>query len=446
MSNLETKVNNKKNFNNRNFKRPRRQKHVPEELSRDSLRKKIRDTKRLLRKDTLDANVRQELERSLKAYEIEFENKSKITAKINVEEKYAEKYKFVKFLEFKKANKIWTKTKNQLENLDANADPKKRESLEKQLQKYILDLNYIEHFPKDQKYISLYPKTKITNENIIKKRNDIRSSIQKAVKSGELLDVTIPRNRKMARKSLIKGVNATLEHNNIKTSKKDKSENKDVEDTTMNDDFFNNEETKDSEELQEKNNESEEKDNDNEGSEEDEDNNDDDNEEEEEEEEENDDDDDEKEEDDEDEDDNNEEEDNDDEEEKEEDDDDEDDDDNEEEDDDEEEEDDDNEEEDDDEEEEDDDNEEEDEEEEEEDDDDDDDEDDDNEEEEDEDDDEDDDDNEEEEDDDDEDEEEDDDNEEEEEEEEEVKNKQQKSKKRSLTNKPIPANKKQKKN
>jgi len=49
-------------------------------------------------KDTLDANVRQELERSLKAYEIEFENKSKITAKINVEEKYSEKYKFVKFL------------------------------------------------------------------------------------------------------------------------------------------------------------------------------------------------------------------------------------------------------------------------------------------------------------------------------------------------------------
>jgi len=237
---MENKTNNKRNFK-KNFKKPRKQKHVPEELSRDSLRKKIRDTKRLLRKDTLDANVRQELERSLKAYEIEFENKSKITAKINVEEKYSEKYKFVKFLEFKKANKNFTKTKNQLAKLNSDADPNKRQELEKQLEKYILDLNYIEHFPKDQKYISLYPKSVLKNENIIKKRDSIRSSIQQAVKSGELLDVSIPRNRNVARKSLIKSVNSIEQNTTSNKSKKGKKETNNVKDVTMNDDFFNTE-------------------------------------------------------------------------------------------------------------------------------------------------------------------------------------------------------------
>ena len=57
----------------------------------------------------------------------------------------------------------------------------------------------------------MFPKTKITNENIIKKRNAIRLNIKEAVKSGELLDVSIPRNRNVARKSLIKGVSASIE-------------------------------------------------------------------------------------------------------------------------------------------------------------------------------------------------------------------------------------------
>ncbi|KAG4095806.1 hypothetical protein H8356DRAFT_944239 [Neocallimastix lanati (nom. inval.)] len=210
-NNTERDVDIKKKYN-KNFKKTRKQQHVPEELSRDKLRKKIRDMKRLLRRDNLEANYRQELERSLKHYEMEFENKSKINSKINIEEKYSEKYKFVKFLEFKKAIKNFRHVKKQLNELE-DTDAEKRLALEKQLEKSILDLNYIEHFPKDQKYISLFPKTKITNENIIKKRNSIRFRIKEAVKSGELVDVSIPRNRNVARKSLIKGVNASVKQN-----------------------------------------------------------------------------------------------------------------------------------------------------------------------------------------------------------------------------------------
>lgn len=47
-------------------------------------------------------------------------------------------------IEFKKANKNFIKTKNQLAKLEPDADPEKRETLEKQLEKFILDLNYIE--------------------------------------------------------------------------------------------------------------------------------------------------------------------------------------------------------------------------------------------------------------------------------------------------------------
>jgi len=79
---------------------------------------------------------------------------------------------------------------------------------------YLINIKYnFLHFPKDQKYISLYPKTELKNESIIKKRNNIRLSIQQAVKSGELLDISIPRNRNVARKSLIKSVNSK-ENNN----------------------------------------------------------------------------------------------------------------------------------------------------------------------------------------------------------------------------------------
>jgi len=52
-------------------------------------------------------------------------------------------FKFI-IIEFKKANKNFTKTKNQLAKLNSDADPNKRQELEKQLEKYILDLNYIE--------------------------------------------------------------------------------------------------------------------------------------------------------------------------------------------------------------------------------------------------------------------------------------------------------------
>lgn len=50
----------------------------------------------------------------------------------------------VNLIEFKKANKNFRQIKKQLDNLGSDADSEKRLNLEKQLEKSILDLNYIE--------------------------------------------------------------------------------------------------------------------------------------------------------------------------------------------------------------------------------------------------------------------------------------------------------------
>ncbi|EEB05548.1 rRNA processing protein [Schizosaccharomyces japonicus yFS275] len=113
------------------------------------LKKKIRDSERLLKRENLPANVRVEHERAivgLKEQLISTQTKLK-------EAKLLDKYRRVRFIEFKKASKRMKQVQKQL---DAETDPEKRKELTLRRHKYEVDLKYIKEFPSLKKYISLY--------------------------------------------------------------------------------------------------------------------------------------------------------------------------------------------------------------------------------------------------------------------------------------------------
>ena len=106
-----------------------------------SIKKMIRDTTRLLNRPNLPADLRREQERKLQALKVSLVDRQQA----ETERQMAVKYRMVKFFERKKA----------LRRL-ASAQASKDSEAVSQAQ---LDLAYILHFPKDRKYISLYPET-----------------------------------------------------------------------------------------------------------------------------------------------------------------------------------------------------------------------------------------------------------------------------------------------
>ncbi|KAJ3045546.1 18S rRNA maturation protein [Rhizophlyctis rosea] len=145
------------------------------------IKKRIRDTQRLLKKTDIPATTRQELERRLKALNIDL-NKLQRT---DQEEKLHKKYKYVKFVEEKKVNRKITTITKKLET--AKGEDKK--ALEKDLKERHLDLAYIRHFPRDMKYISLFADTEgdaKEDGKTEKTRAAVRAFIGKAEESGRI--------------------------------------------------------------------------------------------------------------------------------------------------------------------------------------------------------------------------------------------------------------------
>ncbi|KAI9346573.1 hypothetical protein BDR26DRAFT_855780 [Obelidium mucronatum] len=169
------------------------------------LRKRIRDAERLLRRPKLPATAKQDLERRIKALNRELLLK---TREVN-ENEVGAKYKFVKHLERKKVLKKISRIEKQLK--DADFDENEKSQLEDDLSQQRINLAYIEFYPKDMKYISLFPTSATAEEapapetvapkNKKKRKVDsvgasgalsseelktlIQSSVRKAVESGE---------------------------------------------------------------------------------------------------------------------------------------------------------------------------------------------------------------------------------------------------------------------
>lgn len=151
------------------------------------LKKSRRDIQRLLKKPDLPANVRTQKEKMLQAIELQLEMLS-TKAKAR---KTAKKYHMVRFFERKKALKKYKAAKKEMDALvekDQDGSSKKEiKKARKKLSQCELDLLYVVNFPKDEKYISLYPTSKEENEleevrKARQKTDDKRLEVRKTIK------------------------------------------------------------------------------------------------------------------------------------------------------------------------------------------------------------------------------------------------------------------------
>ncbi|KAL1961359.1 hypothetical protein VTO42DRAFT_87 [Malbranchea cinnamomea] len=168
----------------------------------NELKTKIRDAKRLLRRDTIPADVRVEKERAIQAYEQDLQKlqqQKKRSAMIA-------KYHFVRFLERKKATKALKyllADKSQLEK-EGDATPEQLAELEKRIHIARVDLHYTMYSPLTEKYISLFP-----NEAKDEKRKDADND-NEAMTSEERKKKM--EERKAANKERLKRVSASSEN------------------------------------------------------------------------------------------------------------------------------------------------------------------------------------------------------------------------------------------
>jgi len=126
------------------------------------IRKSIRDTQRMLARPNLPATVRQQQERKLRALQLAVEGK----AALERQQKMATKYRMVRFFESKKAARH---LRQALRSEDEAA-----------IQEALKDALYVQFFPKDQKYISMFPSAPCVDEEVLAKRSEMRESIFEA--------------------------------------------------------------------------------------------------------------------------------------------------------------------------------------------------------------------------------------------------------------------------
>ena len=87
--------------------------------------------------------------------------------------KYGEKYKYVRFVEKKKV----LRKMRQLQRELLQGDVDKKDAIENQLAELRKDLMYVEKFPGNQKYISLFPSEGQLSEECLKKQAQIKNMI-----------------------------------------------------------------------------------------------------------------------------------------------------------------------------------------------------------------------------------------------------------------------------
>lgn len=148
------------------------------------IKSSLRQTRRLLAKESLAADVRVETERRLKALEADLARAE--TAR--KERTYAMKYHKVKFFERQKLVRRIKQVKRDL----TSAQGKEQTKLEGELESLRVDLNYILHYPKTRKYISLFPPerrqidTVSTTSDDNDQRISVRALIQDQMQRGEI--------------------------------------------------------------------------------------------------------------------------------------------------------------------------------------------------------------------------------------------------------------------
>lgn len=121
------------------------------------VKKKIRDIQRLLRKDNLPADVRHENERALKALQVDLDNtQARLRAAKN-----AKKYHMVRFFERKKALRKLKQARKALAEAEEAGVKKDIKKARKVVRHCEVDVAYVILYPKEKKYIALYPNSDV---------------------------------------------------------------------------------------------------------------------------------------------------------------------------------------------------------------------------------------------------------------------------------------------
>ena len=113
-----------------------------ETTSVNKLKSMIRQTKRLLGKESIEPGTRIEAERRLRAMELELEE----SMQSNKERQFATRYHKVKFFERQKLMRRLRQLRREPESRQVRA----------QLFEHRVFLNYVLHFPADRRYVSLF--------------------------------------------------------------------------------------------------------------------------------------------------------------------------------------------------------------------------------------------------------------------------------------------------
>ncbi|KAH8994553.1 hypothetical protein EDB92DRAFT_1849839 [Lactarius akahatsu] len=120
-------------------------------LGVSKIKSALRQTRRLLAKEGLAADVRVESERKLKALETDLA----AAEKANKERSLATRYHKAKFFDRQKLIRKIKQTKKRLE--EDGVSSKVRKALGAELFELRVDLNYVLNYPRLEKYISLFP-------------------------------------------------------------------------------------------------------------------------------------------------------------------------------------------------------------------------------------------------------------------------------------------------
>ncbi|KAA1066981.1 18S rRNA maturation protein [Puccinia graminis f. sp. tritici] len=124
-------------------------------LGISKLKSQLRQAKRLLLKDGLSPELRSTTENRIEQLQASMEH---VPSK-EQERRNAIKYHRIKFFDRKKVDRRLKKVLTQLDQLNSTKNPKKsqQQKLELEAQHLRIDLNYIRHYPKHLKYVSLCP-------------------------------------------------------------------------------------------------------------------------------------------------------------------------------------------------------------------------------------------------------------------------------------------------
>lgn len=133
-----------------------------------SVKNQMRGIRRLLKKPDLPEEARMRAQKQLaklekKAGELQYQEQSK---------KHQKRYRKVKFFEKKKINRSLMQCRKALKK--EGLSDKKRSAIRERIRQCHLDLQYIEYFPKDRKYVSLFMNDGEDKETFEATRQELR--------------------------------------------------------------------------------------------------------------------------------------------------------------------------------------------------------------------------------------------------------------------------------